>query len=93
MLFRSKGEVRLGISATGVVFGKQVQFSGEFGGSAGLCLIGRMGDMPGDVPQASLFHEVQVAYTSERVLVNLPGGVPRNVDVVATQAQPQAGGR
>ncbi len=72
-----KGEVRLGISATGVVFGKQVQFSGEFGGSAGLCLIGRMGDMPGDVPQASLFREVQVAYTSEEVLVNLPGGVPR----------------
>ena len=73
----ARGEVRLGISATGEVFGKQVQFSGEFGGSAGLCLIGRMGDMPSDVPQASLFREVQVAYTSQRVLVNLPGGVPR----------------
>ena len=73
----AKGEVRLGISATGEVFGKKVEFSGEFGGSAGLCLIGRMGTMPSDVPDASLFREVQVAYASERVLVNLPGGVPR----------------
>ena len=73
----AKGDVRMGIAATGEVFGKQVEFAGEFGGKAGLCLIGRMGTMPSDVPSASLFREVEVAYTSQQVIVNLPGGGPR----------------
>ena len=88
-----KGDVRMGIAATGEVFGKKVEFSGEFGGAAGLCLVGRMGDMPGDVPSASLFREVEVAYTSQDVTVNLPtaGAQPagaRNMNLYARFGMP-----
>ena len=63
---------RITFTAVGTVLGKAVDFTGEYesGAGGGYCMVGRLKDMPSEVPDAQQFNNIFVAYSSRDASIN-----------------------
>ncbi|MFZ4755917.1 MAG: hypothetical protein ACOYL4_07895 [Miltoncostaeaceae bacterium] len=78
---------RITFTALGTVLGKSVDFTGEYesGAGGGYCLVGRLTDMPSDVPNAKQFNNIFVAYSSRDASIS--GEIAGNATVTLPESQ------